>query len=139
MRLIFELYLNGSSLNMIQDEPNERGILSPSGKGTWCRQSINLLLINEKYGGEVLLMKSVNANDIGSKRVQIRGQSEKYLALPSHPPIIDKEAFEEVQLVNINRSNIMQFDALTRGERHSIRQRSDFLNADMRILKAVAP
>lgn len=114
VRLIFELYLNGASLNKIQDELHQRGIPSPSGRDTWCRQSINILLSNEKYSGDVLLMKSVSMGSLGSKRVPNIGQAEKYLGLSNHPPIIDKETFEAVQKEKARRSNVMKIDGVVR-------------------------
>ena len=71
VRFIFESYLNGASLNMIQDQLRQRGILSPTGKDTWCKQSVNMLLSNEKYCGDVLLMKSVNLGGIEIGRAHV--------------------------------------------------------------------
>jgi site-specific DNA recombinase len=114
VRLIFELYLNGASLNKIQDELHQRSIPSPNGRDTWCRQSINILLSNEKYSGDVLLMKSVCMGSLGSKRVPNIGQADKYLGLSNHPPIIDKETFEAVQKEKTKRSNIMEIDGVVK-------------------------
>lgn len=114
VRLVFELYLNGASLNMIRDELRRRGIPAPNGRDTWCRQSINMLLSNEKYTGDVLLMKSVSMGALGSKRVSNIGQADKYLNLSSHPPIIDKQIFEAVQKEKIKRSNVMEVDGVVK-------------------------
>ena len=91
---------------MIQRELHERGTPSPNGKETWCKRSIDELLSNEKYYGDVMLMKTFIIGGVGSKRIRNDGQSEKYLGLSNHPPIIDKEAFEAVQVEKARRSNV---------------------------------
>ena len=125
VRFIFEAYLNGASLNMIQSELHERNTPSPTGKETWCKRSIDELLINEKYRGDVLLMKTFSAGGIGSKRIRNDGQADKYMALSNHPPIIDKEAFEAVQTEKARRSNIERTEegSKRKTERYSARQR----------------
>ncbi len=114
VRFIFELYLNGASLNMIQEGLRQKKIPSPAGKDAWCKQSINMLLSNEKYTGDVLLMKSVSMGGIGSKRTINEGQADRYLAVSNHPPIIDKETFEAVQKEKLKRSNIMEIDGVVK-------------------------
>ena len=106
VRFIFETYLNGASLNMIQRELHERNTPSPTDKEAWCKRSIDELLRNEKYSGDVMLMKTFKVGGIGSKRIRNDGQAVKYLALSNHPPIIDKEAFEAVQTEKARRSNV---------------------------------
>ena len=68
-----------------------------------------MLLSNEKYSGDVLLMKSVSLGGIGSRRMRNEGQEERFLAMSNHPPIIDKETFESVQKQKIKRSNVIRF------------------------------
>ena len=124
IRFIFEAYLNGASLNMIQRGLHERGTPSPTGKETWCKRSIDELLSNEKYCGDVMLMKTFRAGGIGSKRKRNDGQADKYLALSNHPLIIDKEAFEAVQTEKARRSNIERTEAGTKRktERYSAKK-----------------
>ena len=124
VRFIFEAYLNGASLNLIQDELRKRSILSPTGKEIWCKRSIDELLSNEKYCGDVMLMKTFSAGGIGSKRIRNDGQAAKYLALSNHPPIIDKEAFESVQTDKARRSNVERNEGRTKrkAERYSARR-----------------
>lgn len=49
VKLIFSLYLNGNSLEAIQQHLHEKGIASPSGKEVWSRDVLNKLLNNAKY------------------------------------------------------------------------------------------
>ena len=48
VKLIFDLYLQGYSLNKIAKELKNRDILSPTGKEEWTSTAIDKLLTNEK-------------------------------------------------------------------------------------------
>ena len=94
VKLIFNLYLSGQSVVGIITELEKRKILSPTGKAKWCKSTIDVMLSNEKYTGDVELLKS--------------GKSEvHYLASGNNPAIISKEMFEAVQIEKKRRSNII--------------------------------
>lgn len=79
VKLIFNLYLSGQSIIGIIKELEKQKILSPTGKGRWCKRTIDVM----KYMGDVKLLKS--------------GYSEvHYLASENNPVIISKEVFETV-------------------------------------------
>lgn len=95
VKLIFDLYLNGQSVLGIIKELEERKISSPTGKEKWCKRTIDVMLSNEKYTGDVRLLKT--------------GNSEvHYLATDNHQAIISKEVFEAVQIEKKQRSNVVQ-------------------------------
>ena len=95
VKLIFDLYLSGQSVVGIIKELAKRKILSPKGKENWNKRSIEWILSNEKYTGNVELFKS--------------SKSEvHYLASGSHPAIISKEVFEAVQVEKGRRSNVVR-------------------------------
>ena len=58
VQLVFDLYLDGASVLGIVRELENRHIPSPSGKPTWPKRSIEQMLINEKYCGKVLVVKT---------------------------------------------------------------------------------
>lgn len=94
VKLIFDLYLGGKSILGIIKELEKRKILSPTGKEKWCKRTIDVMLSNEKYTGNVRLLKS--------------GNSEvHYLASDNNPAIISKEVFEAVQMEKGRRSNVV--------------------------------
>lgn len=93
VKLIFDLYLGGKSVLGIIRELEKREIPSPTGKKKWCKRTIDVMLSNEKYTGDVLLLKSGNS-DI------------HYLASDNNPAIIAKEVFEAVQIEKARRSNV---------------------------------
>ena len=95
VKLIYDLYLSGQSVVGIIKELSKRKILSPKGKENWNKRSIEWILSNEKYTGNVELLKS--------------SKSEvHYLASGSHPAIISKEVFETVQIEKGRRSNVVK-------------------------------
>ena len=77
----------------IVKELENRGIKTPTGKDTWSKRTIDVMLSSEKYIGVVSLL------DKGEHEVH-------YVSENNHPPIIIKERFQAVQLEKINRSNI---------------------------------
>ena len=82
-----------------------RHIPSPTGKDKWCRRSIDKLLDNEKYVGDVLLMKTFTP-EVGTKRRKNRGEAYQYRITDGHPPIITREAYAAVQEEKKRRSNV---------------------------------
>lgn len=95
VKLIFNLYLNGQSVVDIIKELEKRKILSPTGKVKWCKRTIDVMLSNEKYTGDVELLKS--------------SKSEvHYLASGNNPAIISKGVFEAVQMEKGKRSNVVK-------------------------------
>lgn len=98
VRMIYDLYLQGQSVIGIIRELEKRKIVSPTGKEKWCKRTIDVMLSNEKYTGNVRLLKS--------------GNSEvHYLESDNNPVIITKEVFEAVQIEKTRRSNVVKGDS----------------------------
>jgi site-specific DNA recombinase len=95
VRLIYNLYLQGKSVLGIVKELERLGIKSPTGKATWPKRTIDVMLSNEKYIGNVRLL------DNGKYRAS-------YLSEDNNPAIISKETFQAVQLEKQNRSNVIK-------------------------------
>lgn len=93
VRKIFKCYLDGKSILGIMKELEKLGIKSPTGKEKWPKRTIDVLLSNEKYTGNVRLF------DSEKREVQ-------YLSEDNHPAIISSETFQVVQTEKSNRSNV---------------------------------
>ena len=93
VKMIFDLYLRGNSVIGIVSELARLGIKSPTGKDKWCKRTIDVMLSNEKYAGNVRLL------DDGK-------HDEHYLARDNNPVIISKETFQAVQIEKQHRSNV---------------------------------
>ena len=64
------------------------------------------MLGNEKYVGDVVLMKTIRIGGPGSKRIKNRGESAQYKATASHQAIITREQFEAAQREKERRCNV---------------------------------
>ena len=111
VKMIFDLYLQGNSVIGIVSELERLGIKSPTGKDKWCKRTIDVILSNEKYTGNVRLL-----ND---------GKHDAhYLAQDNNPMIISKETFQAVQIEKQHRSNVATGENGNRrkGEKYSSKQ-----------------
>ncbi len=96
VREVFHRVRNGESIGSITADLNRHGIPSPAGFA-WHHYPITAMLMNEKYTGNSLLMKTYINNHIEKKKVKNQGERPMYYAEDTHPAIIDMETFEAVQ------------------------------------------
>lgn len=93
VKLIFNMYLQGKSIIGIVSELKRLGIKSPTGKDKWCKRTIDVMLSNEKYKGNVRLLDD--------------GKHESYyLSENNNPAILSKEIFQAVQIEKQRRCNV---------------------------------
>lgn len=103
VRLIFSLYLSGKSVLGIISALRELNIPSPTGKEAWSKRSIELMLSNKKYTGDVVILKKYADTVLATSE----GEHISYLATASHPAIISSEVFAQVQMERTRRSNVV--------------------------------
>lgn len=93
VRLIFEWYLQGDSVGCIIKKLKQQGIKTSTGKDNWSKRTIDTMLSNDKYAGNVILFKkSLNGGH--------------YLSKKNHPAIVSDEIFQAVQIEKGRRSNV---------------------------------
>ena len=97
VRKIFELYIQGNGMRKIKRYLEEHGIKTVTGKSEWSTSTIDRMLSNEKYVGEVRMQKTFTADFLTGRREKNMGQLDSYLVENAHEPIIDQETFELVQ------------------------------------------
>ena len=102
---IFYGFLTGKTPAQLKTELEEMHILSPSGKTTWSKATIQNILRNEKYAGDVLLQKTFTADFLTKKVKKNRGEVTQYYVTDNHPAIIPREIFQQVQLELARRSS----------------------------------
>ncbi len=95
VQLIFNLYHQGKSVLGIAKELERLQIKSPTGKAAWPKRTIDVMVSNEKYMGNVRLLDN-GKHDLC------------YLAEGNNPAIISKETFQAVQLEKQHRSNVIK-------------------------------
>ena len=86
----------GLSLGMISDWLFENGILSPTGKVRWSRETLNKMLRNEKYVGDVMLQKTFVDNLFDGKQIANNGELDRVLTRNHHRGIVDRQLFAQV-------------------------------------------
>lgn len=106
VRMIFALYLRGASILAIKRELEAKSIKTPTRKDIWPKRTIEMILSNEKYAGDVMVYKSYCAEYPDKRRIKNHGQRERYIVYEHHPEIITKEQFEMVQQEKQRRTNI---------------------------------
>lgn len=104
VREIFTRRAAGQSLAKISEWLYEARVKSPTGKDRWSRETINKILRNEKYTGDVMLQKTYVSNLLDGAQIKNTGEKARYLYLNHHPAIIDKKQFE---LVNRAKEDCM--------------------------------
>jgi len=57
VKLIYSLYLQGKTHNIIAKHLTEKGIPTPAGKQKWSISTVMSILQNEKYKGDAMLQK----------------------------------------------------------------------------------
>lgn len=103
VRRIFDMYLNGYGVCKIMRELTENRMLNGVGKVNWSMNSIRCILTNEKYMGDTLSQKSVTIDDVTYKNDGTL--AKQYYIENSHPAIVSKEIFTQVQEEMKRREN----------------------------------
>uniref|UniRef100_UPI00258DCAE8 recombinase family protein n=1 Tax=Ruminococcus sp. TaxID=41978 RepID=UPI00258DCAE8 len=93
LRDIYSLYIKGESILGIKRILETNGVLSPTGRPTWSKKTIENILSNIKYTGMVTLSNSV---DGGS-----------YVLKQHHTAIISEYEFNTVQEMREDRSIVI--------------------------------
>lgn len=108
IRKIYQLYLEGSTLQQIKEYLEDHQIKTATGKETWATAVIQKILKNEKYKGDSLLQKTFTEDFITGKKGKNVGQKERYYITNSHPAIITVEAFDKVQEEMSRRARLVR-------------------------------
>ncbi|MCO7137744.1 recombinase family protein [[Clostridium] leptum] len=96
VRKIFDLYLQGNGVRKTKRYLEEHGIKTATGKDVWSTSTIDCMLSNEKYIGQVLMQKTYTPDFLSGKQEKNDGASSMFLVENAHEAIIDKETFEKV-------------------------------------------
>ena len=97
VRYIYSAYLKGQGTADIAHELNELGAIRGHGRERWYPGTIQYILTNVSYTGDMLWQKSFATDTIPFRQVPNRGQKPKYFAENCHAPIVSREDFQKVQ------------------------------------------
>ena len=124
---IFKLYLDGYSVVKIIKELQARGIPSPTGKETWCKHTIEVMLTNVKYTGDSAVLKTSSEGYEKKKRVLTKSI---LCAEDDHEPIVSRETFAAVQEEKARRSNVVRDENGTHRSSKKYSSKSSIKQAD---------
>lgn len=108
VRRIYSMFLKeGKTCSGIAVQLKKEGILTPSGNSAnWQKNTVLSILTNEKYKGDALLQKTFTANFLEHNTKKNNGQLPQYYVENSHPAVIDKYEWEQLQTELARRQKI---------------------------------
>lgn len=112
VRKIFDLYVQGNGVRKIKKYLESHGIKTVTGKAEWSTSTIDRILSNEKYIGQVLMQKSYTPDFLTGKKEKNLGQLAMYLVENAHEPIIDQETFDQVQKMKGQIKHVVQMEQM---------------------------
>lgn len=108
---IFQQYLSGENTWEIAELLNRMQLEHPEiGNRVWTHKAIARILKNEKYTGNSLWQKTYRTDTLSTKEHNNHGEQPQYYAYSTHPAIIDKTVFENVQKLIASRRRHCQTD-----------------------------
>ncbi|MEA5013427.1 MAG: recombinase family protein [Candidatus Limiplasma sp.] len=96
VQMIFADYLSGMGRNAIYRKIVARGIPTKTGQN-WSDSTLDEVLRNEKYVGDLLLQKGFREDHLTKKDRRNRGELPQYYVRDHHEPIIARADFDRVQ------------------------------------------
>ena len=97
IRFIFRRYLAGDTLRAIKAELETEQVPYVTGEVSWNISTLQSILQNEKYCGDVVMQKTFRKDCISKKTVVNTGQLPKYWTQNHHEAIVSREMFDAVQ------------------------------------------
>lgn len=105
VRFIFDAFLAGRSTADIAALLTDIQCQTKTGNTEWNEGSINYILKNERYCGNVLTWKTFTADLYEHKHKKNRQDRDQYLYVNHHEAIISVEKFEAVQVLLANKKH----------------------------------
>ena len=94
---IFSMYLSGMGKTAIANKLKRDGVKNRFGKCSWGPATIEKIIRNEKYCGDLRLQKTYTENYVTKKTLINRGEVRQYYISDAHDSIIDRETFQNTQ------------------------------------------
>ena len=104
VRQIFADYLSGMGLKQIAQKCKKN--YAHITRVTWSVAGVRYILQNEKYAGDLKLMKSYLVDFRTKKRKPNNGDVRQYYVEDAHEAIIDRETFDAVQAIFKERKSL---------------------------------
>lgn len=99
VRKMYDMYEHGASINDIIKYLNDNHIPSPRN-GKWSARTVNNILKNDKYTGDLVMQKYYTVDHLSHRRVKNDGTLVPIYTIPDHhDAIISREQFGIVQAI----------------------------------------
>lgn len=108
VKTIFNLYLDGMTLQQIKEQLEGQRIKTATGKDVWATYVIQKMFKNETYKGCTMFQKTYTEDYITGKRKVNHGERAKYYVEDTHPAIVSKDVFDRVQAEMKRREKIVR-------------------------------
>lgn len=95
---LYSEFLNGKTVDYIKRIFEREGVKNWDGGTKWQATTLQSMLENEKYKGDAILQKSYTTDFLTKKRVQNKGEIQKFYIEDDHEAIIEPWIWECVQL-----------------------------------------
>ncbi|MCL2619081.1 MAG: recombinase family protein, partial [Defluviitaleaceae bacterium] len=104
VRVIFHKYLNeAKGLSTIARELENTGTLTSYGRKRWDATSVQRILTNEKYCGDLKQKKFITPNYLTHQTKRNKGEEELVIIKDNHEAIISRGIFDKVQAEMVKR------------------------------------
>lgn len=108
VKRIFREFLEGWSTREIAQRLNREKIPGVSGKAKWNGFTIERMLQNEKYKGDLLMQKTFTADYLTKKMVENNGERDQYYVQGNHEAIVSPDDWEAAQYELKRREGFME-------------------------------
>ena len=106
VRYIFRRYLEGVGSPKIAKELQAMQVKTKRGSSQWSGSTVNNIIKNEKYVGDILQGKTFIVNPISKKRKTNKGEMDRFHKMGTHTAIISRQDFELAQEIRTNRGAV---------------------------------
>ncbi|MED4448783.1 MAG: recombinase family protein [Bacillota bacterium] len=105
IRRIYRDFLAGKNTNLIAKELSDDGIKTVRGKSKWHCRSIDCMITNPIYKGDLIFQQFYVTDTLTGKTVKNQGDLPQYIIQDNHPALVNREDWEAAQQLINNRSN----------------------------------
>ncbi len=112
VRRIFHEYLSGKGTYEIKKGLLADGVVGKFGAISWSKNSVNIILKNEKYYGDTLYQKYYSEDTLSYKDCRNKGELPQYYVKDSHDAIISRMQFELVKIVMAERASYLNLERI---------------------------
>ena len=97
VRFIFDRYIEGYGAYSIAKELTRLGKINKKGVVKWTDSGVRGIIKNEKYKGDLLLGKTYTVDPISKRRLDNRGEQDRFYIEKHHEPIVSAEIWDKAQ------------------------------------------